>query len=157
MITGEKIMLLFFQEQNVCVSEKPKLIPRLSDYKSRGSSMNITPETWDVNDVAEFLKINDCSTYCDAFIEQVSNTRNLRSYLTLAGQSWKWYLESPVKCSNNSHSFEFSEPKNRISGIVCPLFSTHFIRFLRVIVSCILTPITSSSWSFDSYPFPSSS
>lgn len=47
------------------------MIPRLSEYKTRGSSINILPETWDISDVAEFLKINDCSTYCEAFIKQV--------------------------------------------------------------------------------------
>lgn len=50
---------------------KPKVIPRLSDMKGRGSGVSISPGTWDVNDVAEFLKINDCSACCDAFIKQV--------------------------------------------------------------------------------------
>lgn len=65
-------MFFMFQEQNnKCMIEKPKVIPRLSDIKSRASGASILPATWDVNDVAEFLKINDCSTYCDAFIKQV--------------------------------------------------------------------------------------
>lgn len=60
---------LTIQEQNNCTSDKNKLIPRLSDCKSK--AISIRPDTWDVEDVAEFLKINDCATYCDAFIKKV--------------------------------------------------------------------------------------
>ncbi|XP_065210100.1 polycomb protein Sfmbt isoform X2 [Planococcus citri] len=62
-------------EQNNCTPGKSKLIPRLSDCKSK--AISIRPDTWDVEDVAEFLKTNDCATYCDAFIKKGINGRKL--------------------------------------------------------------------------------
>ena len=36
-----------------------------------GKDAVITPDTWSVYDVCQFLKINDCGAYCDSFSEKV--------------------------------------------------------------------------------------
>lgn len=50
-----------------------KVIPRLID-NTGGScdSGEICPEEWNVFDVAQFLRVNDCVNYCDTFSKQVS-------------------------------------------------------------------------------------
>lgn len=48
------------------------MIPRLVD--NSGGSCDYTelcPEEWNVFDVAQFLRVNDCANYCDAFNKQV--------------------------------------------------------------------------------------
>lgn len=54
-------------------SASAKLIPRLVD-SSGGScdSSELCPEEWNVFDVAQFLRVNDCANYCDNFSKQVS-------------------------------------------------------------------------------------
>ncbi|GJQ65632.1 Sfmbt [Trypoxylus dichotomus] len=48
-----------------------KLIPRLVD-SSGGTcdSSELCPEEWNVFDVAQFLRVNDCANYCDNFSKQ---------------------------------------------------------------------------------------
>ncbi|KRT84601.1 Sterile alpha motif containing protein, partial [Oryctes borbonicus] len=48
-----------------------KLIPRLVD-NSGGTcdSSELCPEEWNVFDVAQFLRVNDCANYCDNFSKQ---------------------------------------------------------------------------------------
>ncbi|VEN43012.1 unnamed protein product, partial [Callosobruchus maculatus] len=45
-----------------------KLIPRLID-NSGGSieTGELCPDVWNVFDVAQFLRVNDCASYCDSF------------------------------------------------------------------------------------------
>lgn len=31
----------------------------------------LNPNEWDVNDVAHFLRVNDCAAYCDNFAKKV--------------------------------------------------------------------------------------
>lgn len=31
----------------------------------------LNPNDWDVDDVAHFLKVNDCAAYCDNFAKKV--------------------------------------------------------------------------------------
>ncbi|KAJ8927174.1 hypothetical protein NQ314_020450 [Rhamnusium bicolor] len=52
-----------------------KLIPRLID--TTGGSCEtggLCPEEWNVFDVAQFLRVNDCANYCDSFSKQVCIT-----------------------------------------------------------------------------------
>nr|XP_018897808.1 PREDICTED: polycomb protein Sfmbt-like [Bemisia tabaci] len=51
------------------------VIPRLSD--STSSSQQVTPMEWDVTQVAEFLRINDCAAYCDNFSGKNINGKQL--------------------------------------------------------------------------------
>lgn len=46
-----------------------KLIPRLIDNSGNGSTEtgDLCPNEWNVFDVAQFLRVNDCANYCDAF------------------------------------------------------------------------------------------
>lgn len=37
------------------------------------SGGELCPGEWNVFDVAQFLRVNDCANYCDAFSKQVSN------------------------------------------------------------------------------------
>ena len=59
---------LFFQN-NGMVS---KVIPRLINNSSFSfDAGELNPNEWDVNDVAYFLKVNDCAAYCDNFAKKV--------------------------------------------------------------------------------------
>ncbi|KAL1506365.1 hypothetical protein ABEB36_005740 [Hypothenemus hampei] len=54
-------------------SSNPKLIPRLIDNVTANSSETngeLCPDEWNVFDVAQFLRVNDCANYCDAFSKQ---------------------------------------------------------------------------------------
>lgn len=45
-----------------------KYIPRLADGVHKSSeSGDLVPSEWNVFDVAQFLRVNDCATYCDNF------------------------------------------------------------------------------------------
>ncbi|KAF2895362.1 hypothetical protein ILUMI_10816 [Ignelater luminosus] len=57
-----------------------KVIPRLID-NTGGSceSNNICPEEWNVFDVAQFLRVNDCVNYCDTFSKQKIDGKTLLS------------------------------------------------------------------------------
>lgn len=49
----------------------PKLIPRLIDNANLSlDSGELCPDEWNVFDVAQFLRVNDCANYCDAFSKQ---------------------------------------------------------------------------------------
>lgn len=52
-------------------SETKSYIPRLIDGPVKDGS-KVRPKLWTPQDVAEFLKTNDCGAYCDNFISQVS-------------------------------------------------------------------------------------
>ncbi|KAJ3631401.1 hypothetical protein MTP99_012530 [Tenebrio molitor] len=55
-----------------------KLIPRLVD-NSGGSceTGELCPEEWNVFDVAQFLRVNDCANYCDSFSKQKVDGKTL--------------------------------------------------------------------------------
>ena len=58
--------------------EQVKIIPRLVDSAGqaampRSKDNNLNPSSWTVQEVAQFLQINECATLADAFQEQVSN------------------------------------------------------------------------------------
>ncbi|KAH8276419.1 hypothetical protein KR018_005704 [Drosophila ironensis] len=44
-----------------------KYIPRLADIDSSESHLELIPESWNVYDVSQFLRVNDCTAHCDAF------------------------------------------------------------------------------------------
>ncbi len=53
-----------------------KVIPRLVDSAGqaavqRGKDSNLDPSTWSVEEVAQFLQINECTSLVDAFTKQV--------------------------------------------------------------------------------------
>lgn len=61
----------FISLQNNTASTK--LIPRLVDNSgSSCDSSELCPEEWNIFDVAQFLRVNDCANYCDSFSRQVS-------------------------------------------------------------------------------------
>lgn len=50
-----------------------KVIPRLVDATgSVGDPGELIPAEWNVFDVAQFLRVNDCAAYCDSFSRRVS-------------------------------------------------------------------------------------
>ena len=50
-----------------------KLIPRLVDATGSVSEPGeLIPAEWNVFDVAQFLRVNDCAAYCDSFSRRVS-------------------------------------------------------------------------------------
>ena len=58
--------------------EQVKIIPRLVDSAGqaampRSKDNNLNPSSWTVQEVAQFLQINECATLSDAFQEQVNN------------------------------------------------------------------------------------
>lgn len=56
----------------------PKLIPRLIDNANLSlDSSELCPDEWNVFDVAQFLRVNDCANYCDAFSKQVKTLIDL--------------------------------------------------------------------------------
>lgn len=61
---------ILFLQTTTTASTKP--IPRLVD-NSGGpcESGELCPAEWNVYDVAQFLRVNDCGNYCDAFSKQV--------------------------------------------------------------------------------------
>ncbi|XP_067009728.2 MBT domain-containing protein 1 isoform X2 [Anabrus simplex] len=44
-----------------------KLIPRLVDSTGSSESGELVPDQWNVFDVGQFLRVNDCAAYCDSF------------------------------------------------------------------------------------------
>ena len=55
-----------------------KVIPRLIDNNSSSlDAGELNPNEWDVNDVAHFLKVNDCAAYCDNFAKKNINGKAL--------------------------------------------------------------------------------
>ena len=69
--------------------EQVKIIPRLVDSAGqaampRGKDINLTPSSWTVEEVAQFLQINECASLADAFQEQVRT----KIYLSL----WRIWL-----------------------------------------------------------------
>ncbi|XP_030754789.1 polycomb protein Sfmbt isoform X2 [Sitophilus oryzae] len=56
-----------------------KLIPRLIDNTSSSNDLvgELCPDEWNVFDVAQFLRVNDCANYCDAFSKQKINGKML--------------------------------------------------------------------------------
>ncbi|XP_056647986.1 polycomb protein Sfmbt isoform X1 [Diorhabda sublineata] len=56
---------------NSSTSSSPKVIPRLVDASGNNSEhRDLCPEEWNVLDVAQFLRVNDCANYCDSFSKQ---------------------------------------------------------------------------------------
>ena len=58
-------------------AEQVKIIPRLVDSAGqaampRGKDNNLNPTSWTVEEVAQFLQINECASLADAFQEQVN-------------------------------------------------------------------------------------
>ncbi|EDW76171.2 uncharacterized protein Dwil_GK14805 [Drosophila willistoni] len=44
-----------------------KYIPRLADIDSNEAHLDLIPDTWNVYDVSQFLRVNDCTPHCDTF------------------------------------------------------------------------------------------
>ena len=42
-------------------------IPRMADVCPKGSEIKLVPAEWDLFDIAQFLRVNDCAAYCDNF------------------------------------------------------------------------------------------
>lgn len=63
------MLIIFFQSTT---SGSPTTIPRLVD-NSGGNfdPSGLNPSEWNVFEVAQFLRVNDCANYCDAFSKQV--------------------------------------------------------------------------------------
>lgn len=62
---------------NVNEPTSPKVIPRIIDNMGAFNKL-IAPDEWNVYDVAQFLRVNDCANYCDTFSKQkVDGTRLL--------------------------------------------------------------------------------
>ncbi|XP_018370885.1 PREDICTED: polycomb protein Sfmbt-like isoform X1 [Trachymyrmex cornetzi] len=59
-------------------SASTKYIPRLADGVQKGSeSGDLVPSEWNVFDVAQFLRVNDCVTYCDNFSKRKIDGKTL--------------------------------------------------------------------------------
>lgn len=55
-----------------------KYIPRLADGLQKSSDAGeLVPSEWNVSDVAQFLRVNDCTTYCDNFSKQKVDGKTL--------------------------------------------------------------------------------
>ncbi|KAJ8672737.1 hypothetical protein QAD02_003997 [Eretmocerus hayati] len=55
-----------------------KYIPRLADGVQKNSeSGELVPDEWNVFDVAQFLRVNDCATYCDNFSKRRIDGKSL--------------------------------------------------------------------------------
>ena len=62
-----------------------KVIPRLVDSAGqaavqRGKDSNLDPSTWSVEEVAQFLQINECASLVDAFTKQVVKLLRFRPF-----------------------------------------------------------------------------
>ena len=67
-------------------AEQVKIIPRLVDSAGqaampRGKDNNLNPTSWTVEEVAQFLQINECASLADAFQEQVNVTNKTKMRL----------------------------------------------------------------------------
>ncbi|XP_015601350.1 polycomb protein Sfmbt isoform X1 [Cephus cinctus] len=59
-------------------SASGKYIPRLADGLQKSSdSGELVPAEWNVFDVAQFLRVNDCATYCDNFSKRKIDGKTL--------------------------------------------------------------------------------
>ena len=63
-------------ESTTIDDDQLKIIPRLVDSAGqaampRGKDINLNPSSWTVEEVAQFLQINECASLADAFQEQV--------------------------------------------------------------------------------------
>ncbi|KAL2728805.1 polycomb protein Sfmbt-like [Vespula squamosa] len=59
-------------------SANTKYIPRLADVVPKGSDCgDLVPSEWNVFDVAQFLRVNDCATYCDNFSKRKIDGKTL--------------------------------------------------------------------------------
>lgn len=59
-------------------SASSKYIPRLADGIQKSSeSGDLVPSEWNVFDVAQFLRVNDCATYCDNFSKRKIDGKTL--------------------------------------------------------------------------------
>ncbi|XP_043793799.1 polycomb protein Sfmbt-like isoform X1 [Apis laboriosa] len=59
-------------------SASSKYIPRLADGVQKSSeSGDLVPSEWNVFDVAQFLRVNDCATYCDNFSKRKIDGKTL--------------------------------------------------------------------------------
>ncbi|KAJ8984576.1 hypothetical protein NQ317_006038 [Molorchus minor] len=57
--------------RNVENYSSTKSIPRLIDMSGANyDAGDLCPDEWDLYDVAQFLRVNDCSNYCDSFVKQ---------------------------------------------------------------------------------------
>lgn len=64
--------------QNSAVTNS-KYIPRLADIDSNDAQVELMPDTWNVYDVSQFLRVNDCTAHCDTFSRnKVDGTRLLQ-------------------------------------------------------------------------------
>ncbi|XP_011293988.1 polycomb protein Sfmbt isoform X2 [Musca domestica] len=54
------------ENKNSSVSST-KYIPRLSDCSDSDNNAELMPDTWNVYDVSQFLRVNDCTAHCDTF------------------------------------------------------------------------------------------
>lgn len=62
--------------QTSSVSEK--YIPRLADCLQKSSdAKGLVPSEWNIIDVAQFLRVNDCATYCDNFSKRKVDGKTL--------------------------------------------------------------------------------
>lgn len=62
-------------DKNEISQEQMQIIPRLVDSAGqaampRGKDINLNPSSWKVEEVAQFLQINECASLSDAFQEQ---------------------------------------------------------------------------------------
>ena len=67
-------------------ADQVKIIPRLVDSAGqaampRGKDNNLNPTSWTVEEVAQFLQINECASLADAFQEQVNVTNKTKMRL----------------------------------------------------------------------------
>lgn len=61
-----------------------KYIPRLADGMQKNSDFGeLAPSEWNVFDVAQFLRVNDCAAYCDNFSKRKIDGNTL---LTLSNE-----------------------------------------------------------------------
>ncbi|EFN85119.1 Polycomb protein Sfmbt [Harpegnathos saltator] len=59
-------------------SASSKYIPRLADVVHKSSECgDLVPSEWNVFDVAQFLRVNDCTTYCDNFSKRKIDGKTL--------------------------------------------------------------------------------
>ncbi|XP_043462591.1 polycomb protein Sfmbt-like isoform X1 [Leptopilina heterotoma] len=59
-------------------SVSEKYIPRLADCLQKSSdAKGLVPSEWNIIDVAQFLRVNDCATYCDNFSKRKVDGKTL--------------------------------------------------------------------------------
>ena len=65
------------------IDSNGKRIPRLIDVSAaqrREALSGVTPLEWTTQDVAQFLRVNDCTAYCDTFTNAVSIEFRLKGF-----------------------------------------------------------------------------